>query len=103
VTHGLVTQRHVGVSDDVSGFRSQPLPRPAKPLVADAVARVYIRRNADPAAIERIKQHLKGVARGEYRFGQRGAWTTIDVATVEDLLLIRTGFQRLIDGWQELP
>ncbi len=91
------------ISADVSNFRPPPLQRPQRPLVAGAVARVYIRRNADPAAVERIKRHLKRIGRGEYGFGQRGKWTTIDVAAPEDLLLIRKEFARLIDGWQELP
>ncbi len=67
------------------------------------MARVYVRRNADPAAIQRIEHRLKKRARGEYRFGQRGAWTTIDVTASEDLLLIRKEFAHLIDGWRELP
>jgi hypothetical protein len=76
--------------------------QPHKPIVAGAVARVYIRSNADPAAIERIKQRLKTIAHGEYGFGQRGAWTTIELSAAEDLRLMRTEFPRLMDGWQEL-
>jgi hypothetical protein len=88
--------------DEVSNIHSPPLQRPQKPLVAGALARVYIRRNADPASIQRLKERLAEDGTGEWGFGQRGAWMTIDVAAPEDLRLIRTEFYRLIDGWQEL-
>jgi hypothetical protein len=83
--------------------RSGPGP-PAtdKPPVGAAVARIYVRRNADPAALQRIRRYLKSRARAHYAFAERGAWTTIDVQAPDDLELIRHEFYRLIDGWQDL-
>ena len=84
---------------------SRPGARPpafGKPPASEAVARVYVRRNADPSAIQRIRRYLKSRARAHYAFGERGAWTTIDVQAPDDLDLIRHEFYRLIDGWQDL-
>jgi hypothetical protein len=86
----------------VSRSRAGPPGPPVQPLATDAAARIYVRRNADPSAIRRIKRRLKSRHRAEYVFGQRGDWTTIDVVALDDLQLIRKEFYRLIDGWQEL-
>ena len=81
---------------------TRPPPAADRAPVSDAVARVFVRRNADPAALQRIRRYLKSRARPHYAFGERGAWTTIDVEAPDDLELIRHEFYRLIDGWQDL-
>jgi hypothetical protein len=86
----------------VSRSRAGPLGPPDRTPATSLAARIYIRRNADPAAIKRIERYLKSRHRADYAFGQRGAWTIIDVAAADDLQLIRKQFYRLIDGWQEL-